>query len=113
MDLREKARALVAERGRLGNGGLDVPLVTYDVAETHKALLETRVPDRGRPHVDTAATLAQVERRADDGDLRSRVHRENLTTLSRRGEVAQLVEHTAENRGVAGSSPALATFGRW
>ena len=26
-----------------------------------------------------------------------------------RGEVAQLVEHTAENRGVAGSSPALAT----
>ncbi len=26
----------------------------------------------------------------------------------RRGEVAQLVEHTAENRGVAGSSPALA-----
>src|SRR3990172_4523665 len=29
-------------------------------------------------------------------------------TLSRLGEVAQLVEHTAENRGVAGSSPALA-----
>jgi hypothetical protein len=27
-----------------------------------------------------------------------------------RGEVAQLVEHTAENRGVAGSSPALAIF---
>jgi len=26
-----------------------------------------------------------------------------------RGEVAQLVEHTAENRGVAGSIPALAT----
>ena len=29
-------------------------------------------------------------------------------TLRCRGEVAQLVEHTAENRGVAGSSPALA-----
>ena len=28
------------------------------------------------------------------------------------GEVAQLVEHTAENRGVAGSIPALATAGR-
>src|ERR1044071_7386606 len=28
---------------------------------------------------------------------------------SLRGEVAQLVEHTAENRGVAGSIPALAT----
>ena len=31
-------------------------------------------------------------------------------TLGHRGEVAQLVEHTAENRGVAGSIPALATF---
>ena len=30
---------------------------------------------------------------------------------TRRGEVAQLVEHTAENRGVAGSSPALAIPG--
>src|SRR5215218_4456741 len=29
-------------------------------------------------------------------------------TLRRQGEVAQLVEHTAENRGVAGSIPALA-----
>jgi hypothetical protein len=28
-----------------------------------------------------------------------------------RGEVAQSVEHTAENRGVAGSIPALATPG--
>jgi hypothetical protein len=28
-----------------------------------------------------------------------------------RGEVAQLVEHTTENRGVAGSIPALATGG--
>jgi hypothetical protein len=28
------------------------------------------------------------------------------------GEVAQLVEHTAENRGVAGSIPALAIFPR-
>ena len=28
--------------------------------------------------------------------------------LPLRGEVAQLVEHTAENRGVAGSIPALA-----
>jgi hypothetical protein len=30
--------------------------------------------------------------------------------MGRSGEVAQLVEHTAENRGVAGSIPALATF---
>ena len=113
VDLREKARPLVTESGRLGDGRLDVSLVAHDITKTHEALLETCVPDRGRPHVDTAAALAQVERCADDGDLRSRVHRENLTTLSRRGEVAQLVEHTAENRGVAGSSPALATFGRW
>ncbi len=37
-------------------------------------------------------------------------YRASRGTLSRRGEVAQLVEHTAENRGVAGSSPALATL---
>jgi hypothetical protein len=33
---------------------------------------------------------------------------EERATLSRLGEVAQSVEHTAENRGVAGSIPALA-----
>jgi hypothetical protein len=33
-----------------------------------------------------------------------------LEPASLRGEVAQLVEHTAENRGVAGSIPALATY---
>jgi hypothetical protein len=31
-------------------------------------------------------------------------------TSARLGEVAQSVEHTAENRGVAGSIPALATL---
>jgi hypothetical protein len=38
--------------------------------------------------------------------LRSVMRRE--ARLSARGEVAQSVEHTAENRGVAGSIPALA-----
>jgi hypothetical protein len=33
----------------------------------------------------------------------------SAATLGFLGEVAQLVEHTAENRGVAGSIPALAT----
>ena len=32
-------------------------------------------------------------------------------SLSARGEIAQLVEHTTENRGVPGSSPGLATSG--
>src|SRR5690349_18981378 len=32
-------------------------------------------------------------------------------TMEPRGEVAQLVEHTTENRGVAGSIPALAILG--
>jgi hypothetical protein len=34
---------------------------------------------------------------------------DSLKPASPQGEVAQLVEHTAENRGVAGSIPALAT----
>jgi hypothetical protein len=32
-------------------------------------LRKTRVADRRRPHVDTAAALPEVERGADDGDL--------------------------------------------
>src|SRR3954468_6318439 len=32
----------------------------------------------------------------------------SAATIRARGEVAQLVEHTTENRGVAGSIPALA-----
>ena len=36
------------------------------------------------------------------------VARSAATTLGRSGEVAQVVEHAAENRGVAGSNPALA-----
>ena len=43
---------------------------------------------------------------------RVKSHRAAETTrldFAPRGEVAQLVEHTAENRGVAGSIPALAT----
>jgi hypothetical protein len=30
---------------------------------------EARIADGGRPHVDTAAPLTEVERSADDGDL--------------------------------------------
>ena len=86
---RKRARSS-RKRGRLGNGGLDVPSSRTDVAETDEPLLETRVADRGRPHVDTAATLAQVERRADDGDLRSRVPsgEPNYTESPRRGSSA-------------------------
>ena len=40
-------------------------------------------------------------------DMDRNLHRPWLP-LPPRGEVAQLVEHTTENRGVAGSIPALA-----
>ena len=111
-DLREKAGALVVKSRRLRHCRLDVPVIAHDEAEAGQPLLEARVPDRGGPHVHAAPSLSEVESRADDRDLALRVHAGNLqrhaATLSGRGEVAQLVEHTAENRGVAGSSPALA-----
>ena len=108
---RARRRSAVAS----GNGGLDVALVAHVVPEAREPLLEPGVPHRRRPHVDAASPLAEVERGADDRDLAlSSAHggepTRDAATLSRRGEVAQLVEHTAENRGVAGSSPALATF---
>src|SRR3954447_21592185 len=41
--------------------------------------------------------------------MREQISRLSAATIRARGEVAQLVEHTTENRGVAGSIPALAT----
>ena len=69
VDLGQEPRPLVAQRRRLGDGRLDVALVAHVVAEADETLLETRVPDRRRPHVDAAPALAEVERRADDRDL--------------------------------------------
>jgi hypothetical protein len=110
-DLGEEACSLVVHGRGLGHGRLDVAVVPNHMSETDESLLQPGVANRRRPHVDAAAPLTEVERCTDDGDLTSRGHGGNLTTLSRRGEVAQLVEHTAENRGVAGSSPALAITG--
>ena len=114
VDLWQEPRAFVAQGRRLRDGRLDVAFVSHVVPESDETLLEPRVPDRRRPHVDAAPALPEIERRTDDRDLALRAHGRNLprdaATLSRLGEVAQLVEHTAENRGVAGSSPALATF---
>src|SRR6476620_4768500 len=61
VDLWEKAGPFVTKRRRLGDGRLDVSLVAHDITKTYEALLETRVPDCRRPHVDSAAALAQVE----------------------------------------------------
>ena len=111
----QEARALVVERRRLGHRRLDVPVVSHVVAKALQTLLEARVADRRRPHVDAAAALPEVERRTDDRDLAlspfvtAEPTTRDAATLGAAGEVAQLVEHTAENRGVAGSSPALAT----
>ena len=82
VDLGEEARAFVPESGRLGDRGLDVPLVVHRVAEADESLLETRVPDRRGPHVDAASSLPEVERRADDRDLSLRAHAQNLTAAA-------------------------------
>ena len=67
-----------------------------------------RVPTRS---MAASRLEGSVRGSARIGFLRGRRPRRpspDRATLPRRGEVAQLVEHTAENRGVAGSSPALA-----
>ena len=66
-DLGEEARALVADRERLGLGHDEVAPVDDAAAERRQPLLETGVADRGRSHVHAASTLSEVERRADDG----------------------------------------------
>src|SRR4051794_1921844 len=56
---------------------------------------------------DTAATVPPAS-----GPRLTRPQRPSGGTLTRAGEIAQLVEHTTENRGVPGSSPGLAIPGR-
>src|SRR6478752_8970432 len=74
---------------------------------------------RGAPMIETGKVMAVSQRgtylgRRDRAQAARRPHAGRAqaafdgATLHGRGEVAQLVEHTAENRGVAGSSPALA-----
>ena len=72
---------------------------------------DERGPLLRRPTPSTAAGLpaGQAAVRPPPAATPSRTNdKRRVATLRSRGEVAQLVEHTAENRGVAGSSPALA-----
>ena len=66
-DLRQVTRALVRNGGAFGLHRLHVAVVVDGVAERPEPILETRVANRGRPHVDAAAALAEVEGGADDG----------------------------------------------
>src|SRR4051812_12900844 len=54
---------------------------------------------------------SQTPTPAEGADNRTRSPRGSLA-FSRAGEIAQLVEHTTENRGVPGSSPGLAIHER-
>ena len=67
-DLRQEPRPLVLERERLGLGRDDVAAVRHGEPDLREPLLEPGVADRRRAHVDAAARLAEVERRADDRD---------------------------------------------
>jgi hypothetical protein len=64
--LRQEARPRIAARRRLGHGGLDVAPVRAVAPERGQPLLETRVADRRRAHVDAAAAGTEVERCTDD-----------------------------------------------
>jgi hypothetical protein len=68
LDLGEEARSRIALVGRLGDCDLDVPEIVYEQSESGQALVEAGVADRGGPHVDAAASCAEVESGPDDGD---------------------------------------------
>ena len=57
-----------------------------------------------RPARSGRSTCSSASRRPP----RSRASLSGMGTIARLGELAQLVEHTTENRGVPGSSPGLA-----
>src|SRR5215471_18824109 len=115
-DLGQVAGSLVRDDRSLRMCRLDVAAVVDLEADRAKPLLEPRVSDRRRPHIDPATALAEVERGTDYSD--SAAHHESPRStaqtlcdgfrkhigfgsaaagrLAGRGEVAQLVEHTAE-----------------
>ena len=68
-DLGQVARARVRLLGRLQHRGLDVAPVEDVVADPVEPVVEPRVADGGRPHVDASAARAEIERRSDDRDL--------------------------------------------
>ena len=69
LDLHEEARTRVARRGRLRNRRLDVAPVKAFETEPREAVVQTRIANRGRAHVDATASGAQVERSPDDCEL--------------------------------------------
>jgi arsenite methyltransferase len=48
-------------------------VISHGVSQARQALLEPRIPDRGRTHVDTPSPLTQVERSPDDRDVSLRL----------------------------------------
>lgn len=116
--------ACVARIASLSRRGTDVAEILVVDTQSLELVRETCIADCGWAHVDATATdTAEIERRTECRDALSQ-HGVNPTVPSGRrlgqtdfgaistllygGEVAQLVEHAAENRGVAGSIPALA-----
>src|SRR5919106_5133277 len=70
------------------------------------------VPPQAPSFTATPSRPQLASRPAKPASGPKRLALQRSATLSRRGEVAQSVEHTAENRGVAGSIPALAIAAR-
>ena len=67
LDRLEVARPRIADLGRLGQAHVHVAPVDALDAEARDPLLQPRVPDRARPHVDAAPAGTEVEPGADHG----------------------------------------------
>jgi CheY-like chemotaxis protein len=73
----------------LGHGCDDVPQIGgLDVERRGEMLGQSRVADRRGPHVDAAATLTEVERRADHGQLHGHGSKANVRPVGTNGEGA-------------------------
>jgi len=78
LDLGQVTRSLVRLVGGLLHGRLDVAPVHTAVADPGQPVVQARVPNRRRTHVDAASAGAEIEGRADDRDLLASSHAQNL-----------------------------------
>ena len=68
LDISEEARLRIPLFRRLGYGRLHIAPILDREAQLGEPVVETRISDCRRAHVHAAATRAEIERGADDGE---------------------------------------------
>ena len=107
-DLVEVLGAVVAGVERLDRILDDRAEVVHAESELGEAADEVGVADRGRPHVDAAPALPEVERGAEDGDIGRGAHGATLSLQQRQERLRERLRARRGRRRAGRRPPAAA-----